>query len=102
MSDAVYVCPIKDIECGDHKVGWCNMCPKHGNQAHAPVPLTGHVYLVQYGTQCLEAFADLSAAVEYAYNIGSHAYVACVAVRTPEYVTHVFGIAAPPEVPHVR
>jgi len=39
MSDAVYVCPIKDIECGDHKVGWCNMCPKHGNQAHAPAPV---------------------------------------------------------------
>jgi hypothetical protein len=70
--------------------------------APVPVPLTGHVYLVQYGTKCLEAFADLSAAVAYAYNIGSHAYVACVAVRTPEYVTHVFGIAAPPEVPHVR
>ncbi len=65
--------------------------------AHLPVPLTGHVYLVQYGTKCLEAFADLSAAVAYAYNIGSHAYVACVAVRTPEYVTHVFGIAASPE-----
>jgi hypothetical protein len=65
--------------------------------APVPVPLTGHVYLVQYGTKCLEAFADLSAAVAYAYNIGSHAYVACVAVRTPEYVTHVFGIAAPPE-----
>ena len=67
--------------------------------APVPVPLTGYVYLVQYGTQCLEAFADLSAAVAYAYNIGSHAYVACVAVRTPEYVTHVFGIAASPEVP---
>jgi hypothetical protein len=29
-----YVCPIKDIECGDHKVGWCNECPKHGKQAY--------------------------------------------------------------------
>jgi hypothetical protein len=67
--------------------------------APVPVPLTGYVYLVQYGTQCLEAFADLSAAVAYAYNIGSHAYVACVAVRTPEYATHVFGIAASLEKP---
>ena len=61
-----------------------------------------HVYLVQWkldGTQCIEAFADRSAAVAYANNIGSHAYVACVAVRTPEYITHVFGIAASPEVP---
>ncbi len=66
----------------------------------APVPLTGHVYLVQWkqdGTQCIEAFADRSAAVAYANNIGLHAYVACVAVRTPEYVKHVFGIAASPE-----
>jgi hypothetical protein len=70
--------------------------------APVPVPLTGHVYLVQWkqdGTQCIEAFADRSAAVAYAYLIGSHAYVACVAVRTPEYVKHVFGIAASPEVP---
>jgi hypothetical protein len=69
--------------------------------APVPVPLTGHVYLVQWkqdGTQCIEAFADRSAAVAYANNIGSHAYVACVAIRTPEYVRHVFGIAASPEV----
>jgi hypothetical protein len=26
----VYVCPIKDIECGDHTVGWCAECPKRG------------------------------------------------------------------------
>jgi hypothetical protein len=73
-----------------------------GDAAPVPVPLTGHVYLVQWkqdGTQCIEAFADRSAAVAYANNIGSHAYVACVAVRTPEYVTHVFGIAASPEKP---
>lgn len=52
------------------------------------------VYLVQWkqdGTQCIEAFAERAAAVAYANNIGAHAYVGCVAVRTPEYVTHVFG-----------
>jgi hypothetical protein len=76
--------------------GYCANCPKQA-AAPVPVPLTGYVYLVKYGTQCLEAFADLSAAAAYAYNIGSHAYVACVTVRTPEYVTHVFGIAASPE-----
>jgi hypothetical protein len=71
--------------------------------APVPVPLKGHVYLVQWkqdGTQCIEAFADRSAAVAYANHIGLHAYVACVAVRTPEYVTHVFGIAASPEKHH--
>jgi hypothetical protein len=56
-----------------------------------------HVYLVQWkqdGTQCIEAFADRNAAVAYANHIGAHAYVGCVAVRTPEYVTHVFGHVA--------
>jgi hypothetical protein len=89
-------------DCGHRALGvGCDMRVPHraAQPAPVPVPLTGHVYLVQYGTQCLEAFADRSAAVAYAYNIGLHAYVACVAVRTPEYVTHVFGIAASPEVP---
>lgn len=29
----VYICPVKDIECGSHKVGWCAGCPKHGTKA---------------------------------------------------------------------
>ena len=29
----VHICPVKDIECGGHKVGWCAGCPKHGPKA---------------------------------------------------------------------
>jgi len=28
----VHICPVKDIECGSHKVGWCAGCPKHGTK----------------------------------------------------------------------
>jgi hypothetical protein len=55
------------------------------------------VYLVQWkqdNTSCIEVFADHSAAVAYANNIGSQAVVTCVSVRTPEYVTMVFGPVA--------
>lgn len=35
----VYVCPTRDIECGDNVASWCAACPKRRNHVGAQLQL---------------------------------------------------------------
>ena len=42
MSDSmVYVCPTRDIECGDRAGNWCATCPKRVDQPQPAEPVAG-------------------------------------------------------------
>lgn len=39
QGEAIQVCPLKDRECGDKPIGWCERCPKGETPSHAEVPI---------------------------------------------------------------